>query len=205
MTTSIIGTGKMARAIGTRLLAGGNEFTLVGTSLDKAQALAEELGGGARAEEAPSGDVVILAVYYGPAMEAIPQYADSIAGKVLVDITNPVTDDYSALLDTPAGSAAEEIAAAAPDGTRVVKAFNTIFAGTLAEGEVAGQPLDVFMAGDDDDAKSAVAALVEAGGLRAVDAGPLSQAGLLEAAGFLHMSVQGPLGTGYASALKIVA
>jgi 8-hydroxy-5-deazaflavin:NADPH oxidoreductase len=98
---------------------------------------------------------------------------------------------------------AEEVAAAAP-GAKVVKAFNTTFAGTLAAGgEVAGQPLDVFIASDDD-AKQTVAGLVEDVGLRAVDAGPLRRARQLEALGYLHMGVQEPLGTGYASAVKIL-
>jgi predicted dinucleotide-binding enzyme len=87
----------------------------------------------------------------------------------------------------------------------VVKAFNTTFAGTLIDGQVAGQPLDVFLAGDDEEAKASVSKLVEDGGLRPIDAGPLRRARELEAAGLLHMSVQGTLGTGFGSALKIVA
>jgi predicted dinucleotide-binding enzyme len=85
-----------------------------------------------------------------------------------------------------------------------VKAFNTTFANTLREGEVSGEPLDVFLAGDDEEAKATVAQLVESGGLRPVDAGPLKRARELEAAGLLHMSVQGPLDSGFGSALKIV-
>jgi predicted dinucleotide-binding enzyme len=90
-------------------------------------------------------------------------------------------------------------------GARVVKAFNTTFAGTLSEGGVAGEPLDVFVAGDDEEAKAAVSKLVEDGGLRPIDAGPLKRARELEAAGLLHMSIQEPLGTGFGSALKILA
>jgi predicted dinucleotide-binding enzyme len=86
-----------------------------------------------------------------------------------------------------------------------VKAFNTTFAGTLIAGEVSGTPLDVFVAGDDDDAKATVAGLVKDGGLTAIDAGPLKRARELEAAGLLHMAIQGPLGTGFGSALKVLA
>ena len=90
-------------------------------------------------------------------------------------------------------------------GARVVKAFNTTFAGTLSEGQVAGQALDVFLAGDDEDAKATVAKLVRDGGLNAIDAGPLKRARELEAAGLLHMTLQGSLGTSYGSALKILS
>ena len=100
-------------------------------------------------------------------------------------------------------SATAEIAAALPQ-SRVLKAFNTTFAGTLGSGEVGGQRLDVFLAGDDGDAKATVTRLVEAGGMRAVDAGPLRRARQLEHLGFLHMALQDGLGTGYGTAVKII-
>jgi 8-hydroxy-5-deazaflavin:NADPH oxidoreductase len=103
----------------------------------------------------------------------------------------------------PDSSAAQELAASAPKA-RVVKAFNTIVANTLGEGQVEGQPLDVFIAGDDDNAKETVAKLAQEGGLRPIDAGPLKRARELEAAGLMHMGVQGALGTGFGSALKIL-
>jgi len=103
-----------------------------------------------------------------------------------------------------AAVAAEQIAALLPAGARVVSAFNTTFASTLATGQVAGQPVDVLMAGDDAEAKAAVAQLVEAGGMRAVDAGPLRRAAQLEHLGFLHMAMQEPLGSGYGSAVRFV-
>jgi predicted dinucleotide-binding enzyme len=107
-------------------------------------------------------------------------------------------------LVTPAdSSAAEEIAKRLP-GSPVVKAFNTTFAGTLVDGEVEGAPLDVLLAGDDGDAKAEVARLVEAGGMRAIDAGPLRRARQLEQLGFLHMALQDALGSGYGSGVKFV-
>jgi predicted dinucleotide-binding enzyme len=90
-----------------------------------------------------------------------------------------------------------------PQGTPVVKAFNTTFAPTLVAGEVAGQRLDVFIAGDDDGAKAKVSQLVSDGGLRPIDAGTLSRAQQLESLGFLHISLQQPLGLGFASAIKL--
>jgi 8-hydroxy-5-deazaflavin:NADPH oxidoreductase len=204
MEITIIGTGNMARGIGTRAIAGGHTVNVIGKDREQAEEVAAELGDGAQAADSVSGEVVVLAVYYGPALDAIEQHGDALDGKVLVDITNPVKEDFSGVVDLPAGSAAQEIAAAAPAGASVVKAFNTTFAGTLVEGEVNGQQLDVFLASDDEAAKSTVRELVESGGLRVVDAGPLASARYLEAAGFLHMRLQDSLGTGYGSALKIV-
>ncbi len=84
-----------------------------------------------------------------------------------------------------------------------MKAFNTTFAGTLLEGEVAGQQLDVLLAGDDDEAKRKVSQLVSDAGLRPIDAGPLRRAEQLEQLGFLHITLQQPLGLGFASTVKL--
>lgn len=86
-----------------------------------------------------------------------------------------------------------------------MKAFNTTFATPLTAGEVAGHKLDVLIAGDDGDAKGKVAALARDGGLNPIDVGPLKRARELDAAGLLHVGVQNELGTGFASALNIVA
>jgi 8-hydroxy-5-deazaflavin:NADPH oxidoreductase len=139
MEATIIGTGNMAHGIGTRLVAGGHTVNVIGKEREQAEEVAAELGDGARAADSVSGEVVVLAVYFGPALEALKQHGDDLDGKVLVDISNPVNEDYSGLAETPAGSAAQEIASAAPDGARVVKAFNTTFARTLVEGKVSGQ------------------------------------------------------------------
>jgi 8-hydroxy-5-deazaflavin:NADPH oxidoreductase len=204
MQITIIGTGNMARGIGTRALAGGHDVTLVGTEPEKAQALAGELGGSARAGESVEGDVVILAVPYAAAADIVRSYGDQLDGKVVVDITNPVDLNTFEPLQVE-GSGAQQIAAAAPGGARVVKAFNTTFAGTLVEGAVSGQPLDVFIAGDDEGAKGTVSQLAESGGLRPVDAGPLVRARELEALGYLHMALQQGLGTGFGSTVKVLA
>ena len=122
----------------------------------------------------------------------------------MVDITNPVDPQTYAPLTLEAGSAAQEIAQKA-SGAKVVKAFNTTFAGSLVEGQVAGQPLDVFIASDDDEAKATVRELAESAGLRVLDAGPLAHARQLEGAGYVHMAIQPGLGGTYASALRIVS
>ena len=207
MDITIIGTGNMARAIATRALAGGHSVTLVGTESAKAQALADDLGGGARAGQVGgplAGEIVVLAVWYPALDDVLSRYGDQLDGKVIVDITNPIDVDAFEPLALEAGSAAQEIAAKAP-GARVVKAFNTTFAGTLATGEVGGQPLDVLIAGDDESAKSTVSRLASDGGLRPIDAGPLKRAHELEALGYLHMALQQPLGTNFASTVKLLA
>ena len=208
MNVTIIGTGNMARGIGTRLVAGGHEVTVLGKQTADAEEVVKDLGanGSAKAEQsgdAIADDVVVLAVYYPDAQDAVEQYGDALSGKIVVDITNPVKPDLGGLVTPPDSSAAQELATSA-HGARVVKAFNTTFAGTLSEGRVGDQPLDVFIAGDDDEAKATVAQLVEDGGLRPIDAGPLARARELEAAGLLHMSVQDTLGTGFGTALKVL-
>jgi 8-hydroxy-5-deazaflavin:NADPH oxidoreductase len=207
MDVTIIGTGNMARGVGRRVLEGGHRLTVVGKDRERAEAVAGDLGGEvstAVSGDPIDGDLVVLAVYYPDAREAVQQYRDQLAGKAVVDITNPVNETYDALVVPPDGSATRELAGLAPDA-RFVKAFNTTFATTLKSGEVAGQPLDVLIAGDDKGAKEAVATLARDGGLNPIDAGGLGRARELEALGLLHMSVQGPLGTGFASTVKILA
>jgi len=207
MDITIIGTGNMARGIATRALAGGHDVTLLGTQKAKAEALAQELPGDAAAGEIGDplkGDVVVLAVWNQAVPDVLARYGGQFDGKVVIDITNPVDPDTYAPLTVQAGSVAQEIAGAVPSA-KVVKAFNTTFAGTLVEGQVAGTPLDVFIAGDDEAAKRAVEQLVADSGLRPIDVGPLALAHQLEGAGYLNMAIQPGLGTNYGSALKVVA
>ena len=208
MRVTIIGTGSLARGIAARALAGGPHVTLVGTALAKAESLADELEGAGEvhAVDTADGDIVVLAVPYTQAPHVVRQHATELGGAVLVDVTNPVDlSSFEPLDVAPFRSGAEVIADVVPEGAALVKAFNTTFAGTLLAGSVAGQPLDVFLAGDDPDAKERVARLVTDGGLRSIDAGSLARARELEALGYLHMVVQAPLGTRSASAVKVIA
>jgi NADPH-dependent F420 reductase len=214
MQVTVIGAGNMGRGIGHRLVAGGHDVTVVDRDPEEAGQLAEELRaaaqGGATVEAAGPGtelrgEVVILAVYYPGSLELARELGDSLAGKVVVDISNPLNQTFDGLSTPPGTSAAEEVAAIAPAGTRVVKAFNTTFSGTLVEGQVAGQPLDVLIAGNDEEAKETVAQLVRDGGLRAIDVGSLERARHLEGLGFLGMMVQQPLGLNFQSAWKLIS
>ncbi|MEU9976875.1 NAD(P)-binding domain-containing protein [Streptomyces sp. NPDC051014] len=215
MRVFIVGTGNMAGGIATRALAGGHTVRLVGTDPAKAAALADALGARTDgADVAPavpdavgSADMVVLAVPFDAARQVVAEYGDHLAGKTVVDISNPVDFATFDSLTVPADSSgAQQIAAAAAPGTRVVKAFNTTFAGPLVTGEAGGLPLDVFIAGDDPAAREQVAELASSGGLNPVVVGGLRHARELEGMQLLHMALQNrPEGHGWMSALKIVA
>jgi NADPH-dependent F420 reductase len=171
---TIIGTGNMGQAIAGIASKGGNSVELLGRS-DAAQPV--------------TGDIVVLAVPYPSVADVLADRGESLAGKVVVDITNPLDFTTFDSLTVPAdSSAAAEIAAALPQ-SRVLKAFNTTFAATLASGVVGPLPTTVPIAGDDADAKALLAGIVTAGGLRAVDAGSLRRARELESLGFLQLTV----------------
>jgi 8-hydroxy-5-deazaflavin:NADPH oxidoreductase len=209
MEVTIIGTGNMARGVGSRVLVGGHDLTVVGRDPQSAEGVVADISGEGSVKTAVpgdplEGDVVVLAVYYPDARGAVEQYGDQLTGKVVVDITNPVNESFDGLAVPPDGSATQELASLG-SGARFVKAFNTTFAGTLTAGEVAGHQLDVFIAGDDEEAKATVATLARDGGLNPIDAGPQKRARELEALGLLHMTLQNTLGTGYGSAVKVIA
>jgi 8-hydroxy-5-deazaflavin:NADPH oxidoreductase len=214
MYVTIVGAGNMGRGIGHRIVAGGHSVTIVDRDPEEAEHLREELRGaaegGATVEATEPhaelrGEVVVLAVYYPGNLEIARDLGERLAGKVVVDISNPLNETFDGLATAPGTSAAEEVAQSAPVGARVVKAFNTTFSGTLVEGQVAGQPLDVLIAEDDEEAKETVAQLVRDGGLRAIDVGPLERARELEGLGFLGITLQQPLGLNFQSAWKLIS
>lgn len=214
MNVTIIGAGNMGRGIGTRLVAGGHSVTFVDANPETAEKTASEVrataGNTGRVStaslrQAELGDVVVLAVWYGTNIEIAKQLGSKLAGKVVVDIANPLNSSFDGLATAPDSSSAEDVARAIAAGAKVVKAFNTTYAGTLVAGQVAGQPLDVFIAGDDEEAKNKVAELVKDGGMRPIDTGPLSRARQIEAMQFLHIVTQSTLGTNWASTIKILS
>ena len=171
---TILGTGNMGQAIAGVVAAGGSTVQLLGAS---------------DAGTPITGDIVILAVPYPAVADVLATRGDSLAGKVVVDITNPLDfQTFDSLTVAADGSATAEIAAALPD-SRVLKAFNTTFAATLASREVGPNPTTVLIAGDDAEAKAVLADIVTAGGLRAIDAGSLRRARELEAIGFMQISL----------------
>jgi predicted dinucleotide-binding enzyme len=187
-SVSIIGSGNMASAIGALAVKGGNTVEVTGRDAAKAAALASALGNGATAGTwgaAPAGDIVILAVLFDSAVPTVSEYGDALANKIVIDITNPFNASATGLAIPHDTSIAQMVAEAAPASAHVVKAFNTLFRGVLA----AGGPRDVFIAGDDAQAKASVSAFVESLGLRPQDTGDLSMAHWLEGAGLLSVGL----------------
>lgn len=191
MTTfTIFGTGNMATAIGGVLAAGG-------ASVDH---ITHEQGAGATI----SGDVVVLAVPFPALAEIVANYGEQLEGKVVVDITNPLDfETFDSLVVPEGSSAAAELQKQLP-GARVLKAFNTNFAATLASGKVGENATTVLVAGDDDPKSQLVSAVV-AGGLKAIDAGSLKRAHELEALGFLQLTLAAGEKIQWTSGFAVVA
>jgi len=184
---TIIGAGNMARTIGALAVAGGNTVEVVSRDQSKAADLAKTLGEGASSGEwgaVPAGNIVIVAVLYAGVVPVVSQYGDALAGKVIVDISNPFNSTFDGLAHREVTSIAQEVAKTAPAGASVVKAFNTVFRPVLEK----GRP-DVFIAGDDAQAKTSVKAFIKSIGLRPLDVGDLKMAHWLEGAGLLMMGL----------------
>ncbi len=209
MNITIIGNGNMARGIGTRLVEGGHTVAIHAKDVTKGNELAAHLNTltkTAGVTVAPIGsetdDIVIVATPYTEIENVAKEY-DGLAGKIVVDITNPVDFNTFQLIPEPGQSGAQHVAELLPEAA-VVKAFNTTLAGPLAAGNVEGKELDVFIAGDDGDAKMKVSEMVKSSGMRPVDVGPLANARHLEGFGLIQMAVQDQLGTQWMSALKFL-
>lgn len=175
-SVTIIGKGNMGQAIAGLAAKGGSSVQLLGS---------------ADTDQAVAGDIVVLAVPHPALAKVVADRGDELAGKVVVDITNPVDfETFDGLVVAPESSKAAELASDLPQ-SQVVKAFNTNFASTLASGTVGDgdDTTTVLVAGDDARAKDAVSSLVTGGGLRAVDAGSLKRARELEALGFLQITL----------------
>ena len=171
---TIIGSGNMGQAFSGLVSKGGNTVELLRHS-DTGKPV--------------TGDIVVLAVPHAAIPDILATRGDQLAGKVVVDITNPLNFQTFDSLTVPAdSSAAAQIATTLPHST-IVKAFNTTFAATLASGTAGEVPTTVLIAGDDRQAKSQLADVVTAGGLRAIDSGSLRRARELEALGFLQITL----------------
>jgi predicted dinucleotide-binding enzyme len=193
-TISIIGSGGMAAAIAGLAAKAGHTVEVMSRDAAKARALAEQVGVGATTGTfgaAPVGDIVILALPYAAVLDVVKQYGEKLAGKLLVDITNPVAADLTNFVTPDDSFGAQEIAKAAPADAAIVKAFNTLFSHVLAAGLFLGHRLDVFIAGDDAQAKARVAAFIESLGLRPMDTGLLPMARTLEHVCLLSLGLLG--------------
>ncbi len=171
---TVIGTGNMGQTITALAEKGGSTVQVLGHQ---------------DTDQAVTGDIVVLAVPYAALSEIAATRGEELAGRTVVDITNPLNYQTGELAVAPDSSAAAELAQALPS-SKVLKAFNTTFGPTLAGGTVGGsQTTTVLIAGDDADAKAQLADVITAGGLQAVDAGPLGRARELEGIGLLQISL----------------
>ena len=187
---TIIGGGNMGKAISELVTKGGNTVEILTRS---------------DASTAVTGEIVVLAVPYGALGEIVAQRGDELAGKVVVDITNPLDfQTFDGLVVPADGSAAAELAAKLPRA-KVVKAFNTNFAATLGTGKVGQNTTTVLVAGDDADAKQGVVSFVKAAGLNALDAGSLKRARELEAIGFTQLVLAASEQIGWTGGFAVVA
>jgi len=203
MNITLIGTGNMGSAFAKQLTRAGHAVRITARDLAKAQALAAANPGAVAAPAADAltgSDVVIVATGYADALPALRSLG-SLAGKVVIDITNPLTADFMGLTLGHDTSAAEEIAKALPEA-EVVKAFNTLFAQVLADGPqfANGQLAPAFFASDSERAKQTAKALIESLGFAPVDAGPLRNARYLEPLAALNIYLGYGAGLGTAIA-----
>lgn len=204
MQISIIGSGNVGTALATSFVRAGHDVVIASPN----GAVEAAAASGARVapsnlEAARGADAIVLAVYY-PAVEAIAaEIADVVAGKIVIDVTNRMTfGEAGPEIDT-SSSNAEEIARLFPTA-RVVKAFNTVFAGHQVDPIAEGVTLDAFVAGDDPTARAAVLELAASIGLVPIDAGPLVRARQLEALAFMNIYLNVVNGGTWQSGWKLV-
>lgn len=202
MQIAIIGAGNVGKALATSFARAGHEVTLAASSERSARAAAEETGVGAAssAVDATAGaDVIVLAVpYVGAGEQVAAELSGVIGDRIVIDATNPIKPDYSGLAVSDT-SAAETFQRLLP-GAKVVKAFNTIFAGNQASPSL---DIDGFVAADDAEAKQQVIGLVEAMGFTPVDAGPLAHARFLEGMAWINIGLNAANGWSWSSAWRL--
>jgi 8-hydroxy-5-deazaflavin:NADPH oxidoreductase len=205
MKIAVVGSGNVGKALGTGLAQAGHKVVFSARNIEHARAAAEAAG----AECSDVGDavkfaeVVIIAVPYATAgRDVAAEIAPHVAGKVVIDTTNPLAPDFGSL-STQGPSAAEDFAAWLP-GAAVVKVFNTLFAGVQANPTAHGVELDALYATDDEAAGAKVAQLARDLGFRPVKVGPLARAHELEGMAFLNIKLQATTGGDWRTSYTMV-
>lgn len=205
MKIAILGAGNVGGALAAASTAAGHSVVVSAASADHASKVAATTGAQAadsNLEAVQGADLVVLAVPNGAVVDIVTELGGALAGKTIIDATNPLNDSYSDLT-TSGVSAAEQLQQRLPDA-RVVKAFNTIFAARHASPTESGEPLDAFIAGDDTAAKTTVGELAQSLGYRVIDAGSLRMARSLEEMAFLNISLNASNGWAWQSGWKLV-
>lgn len=199
MNIAVLGTGNMATGLAGLLGRAGYIVHIGARDASKGRSLAASLAGNIDVSDlrtaATKADVIVLALPYDAAAAVLADLGD-ISGKILIDITNPLTPDYMGLTIGHQTSAAEEIQKRAPKA-HVVKAFNTIFAQVLQSGgKVSGAGATVFIAGDDAASNDTVATIVTKMGLSPLKTGGLIRARYLEPVASLNIALGYGVGLG---------
>lgn len=205
MKVAIIGSGNVGSAVARAAKKTGHEVVMADVRAESLRALGETGGVETTASSRDAvklADAVVLAVPFGAVESVASDIADDVADKIVIDVTNPLTDDYSGLVTV--GTSGAELVQQLLPRARVVKAFNTVLAANQDRAEVGGIQLDGFVAGDDADAKKQVSYLLEEIGYRAIDVGPLAAARYLEAIAFLNISLNASNGWSWQTGWKLV-
>ncbi|HEX7197065.1 MAG TPA: NADPH-dependent F420 reductase [Candidatus Limnocylindria bacterium] len=202
MKVAIIGAGNVGKALATSITRAGHDVTIAARHPEHARAAADEIGAtsaDSNAAAVKDAEVVILAVpFVGAGEQVASEIRDGVAGKTVIDATNPINPDYSGLASGNS-SAAEAFQQQLPEAN-VVKAFNTIFAANQAN---PSRDIDGFVAADDDKAKQQVISLVDSMGFTSLDVGPLSAARFLEGMAFINIGLNAENGWTWTSAWKL--
>jgi 8-hydroxy-5-deazaflavin:NADPH oxidoreductase len=202
---AVIGAGNVGSGFARAAVAAGHEVVLSAAHPEKAQAVAAETGARAAQSNVAAADgaqVVVLAVPGLVAPVVAGELAPTLGPAVVVDATNPLNDTFSDL--TIAGASGAEAVQQALGAVRVVKAFNTVFASRYAQPSEDGAPLQVLLAGDDDDAKALVAEVATSLGFAPVSAGGLRLARSLEEMAFLNIVLNATNGWSWQSAWQLI-
>lgn len=206
MKYAILGSGNVGTAIARAVTAAGHDVVVTDPNDTALATLADQVPVATTTDAADAvadADVAVLAVPFGVVEDLVSGLADQLAGTIVIDATNPLAADLSGLVTAGGPAGAERVQAAAP-AARVVKAFNTVFAGNQAVAEVNGIQLDGFVAGDDDDAKQVVVDLLGTVGFRVIDVGGLSAARYLEGMAYLNIALNARNDLPWQSGWKLV-
>jgi 8-hydroxy-5-deazaflavin:NADPH oxidoreductase len=205
MRIAIVGAGNVGKALSAAAVAAGHDVAVSATTKENAEEAAAAAGARAAANNADAvngAEIVVLALPHAAVDEVANELGPALAGKVVVDASNPLNTTFTDLV-TVGTSSAEDLQRQLPDAS-VIKAFNTTFAsrhGSPTEGDA---PLDAFIAGDDADAKAKVGELASSLGYRVIDAGSLRMARSLEEMAFLNITLNATNGWAWQSGWKLV-
>jgi 8-hydroxy-5-deazaflavin:NADPH oxidoreductase len=205
MKFAIIGSGNVGTSVARGVTRAGHEAVVADRSEDGLAAVADAAAvqtTTSNRNAVAGADVVVLAVPFDVVQGVAADLGNDLAGKIVIDVTNPLAPDLSGLA-TNGLSAAELVQQAAP-AARVVKAFNTVLAANQADPTVEGTQLDGFVAGDDNAAKQTVLSLLDQIGFRPIDVGPLAAARHLEGMAFLNIALNAANGWSWNSGWKLV-